>query len=69
MLAEYRWCFPSKAKYSCASLIAHKYRKGKLKSTPEGGLKEHEIVVLEPDLIKLARRALGGDLCFFLVVH
>lgn len=43
MLAEYRWCFPSKAKYSCKNLIVNKYRKGKLKSTPEGGLQEHEI--------------------------
>lgn len=43
MLAEYGWCWPSKAKYEGGQSIAYKYRKGKLKSTSNEELKEHEI--------------------------
>jgi len=43
VLAEYRWCCPSKAKYQSEIPIADKYRKGKLKSTSFEELKEHEI--------------------------
>jgi len=43
VLAEYRWCWPSKAKYEGGQPIADKYRKGKLKSTSNEELKEHEI--------------------------
>lgn len=43
VLAEYGWCWPSKAKYEGGQSIAYKYRKGKLKSTSNEELKEHEI--------------------------
>jgi len=46
MLAEYRGCWPSKAKYESKKPIANKYRKGKLKSISSEKLKEHEIRLL-----------------------
>jgi len=45
---------PSKAEYSGRTPIAHKYREGTVKSTPEGGLKGRETIQREP-----SREALG----------